>query len=83
MCELGVFCPWQWGNLVVLRNPPHLKILPFFLFLIHGHSAGPKCHHQKEAADHRCSLEEVILEEIVHGLVDRDGPECVEVHVDG
>lgn len=80
--ETGVICPWQWGNLVVLRNPPHLETLPFLLFFIHGHTTRSKCHHQKKATDHRCGLKEVILEEVMHGLVGWDGPESVEVDID-
>lgn len=57
------------------------RSLPLFLFLIHGYSTGPKRHHQQQATDDRGGLEEVVLEEVVHGLVDRDGPECVEVHI--
>lgn len=56
--------------------------LPLFLFLIHGHSTRPKCHHQKQAANDRGGLEEVILEKVVHGFVGGDGPEGVEVNVD-
>lgn len=57
--------------------------LPLLLFLIHGHSARSKCHHQQQTADDRGGLEEVVLEEVVHGLVGGDGPEGVEVDVDG
>lgn len=57
--------------------------LPLFLLLVHGYAAGAERHHQQQATDDRGGLEEVILEEVVHGLVGGDGPESVEVHVDG
>lgn len=56
--------------------------LPLFLLLIHRHSAGSERHHQQQAANDRGGLEEVVLEEIVHGLVGGNGPEGVEVDVD-
>lgn len=56
--------------------------LPLFLFLIHRHAAGSERHHQQQAADDRGGLEEVVLEEIVHGLVGGDGPEGVKVDID-
>lgn len=72
------------GMSVMLCNPLILTpfCLPLFLFLIHGHSARPKCHHQQQAANDRGGLEEVVLEEVVHGLVGGDGPESVEIDVD-
>lgn len=80
----GSLCPVLWGKLVVLCNPLILPplCLPLFLFLIHGHSARSECHHQQQTADDRGGLEEVVLEEVVHGLVGGDGPESVEVDVD-
>lgn len=56
--------------------------LPLFLFLIHGHSTRSKRHHQQQTADDGGGLEKVVLEEVVHGLVGRDGPESVEVDID-
>lgn len=75
----------SWGKLVVLGNPliSSPLCLPLFLLLIHGHSTRPERHHQQQATDDRGGLEEVVLEEVVHGLVGGDGPESVEVDVDG
>lgn len=58
------------------------RCLPLFLLLIHRHSAGSQRDHQQQASDDRGGLEEVVLQEIVHGLVGRDGPEGVKVEVD-
>lgn len=58
------------------------RCLPLFLLLVHRHAAGSERHHQQQAADDRGGLEEVVLEEIVHGLVGGDGPEGVKVDVD-
>lgn len=58
------------------------RCLPLFLLLIHRHSAGSERNHQQQAADDRGGLEEVVLKEIVHGLVGGDGPEGVKVDVD-
>lgn len=61
-------------------SPPSLS--PLLLLLVHGDAAGPQGHDQQQAADHRGGLEEVVLEEVVHGFVGRDGPEGVEGEVD-
>lgn len=58
------------------------RCLPLLLLLIHRHAAGSERDHQQQAADDRGGLEEVVLEEIVHGLVGGDGPEGVKVDVD-
>lgn len=63
-------------------RPPLPSLSPLLLLLVHGDAAGPQRHHQQQAADHRGGLEEVVLEEVVHGLVGRDGPEGVEGDVD-
>lgn len=82
--EWGSLCPGLWGKLVVLCNPLILPpvSLPLFLFLIHRHSTGSKSHHQQQTTDDRGGLEEVVLKEIVHGLVGRDVPESIEVDID-
>lgn len=56
--------------------------LPLFLLLIHRHATWSESDHQQQAADDRGGLEEVVFEEVVHGLVGGDGPERVEVYVD-
>lgn len=56
--------------------------LPLFLFLIHRHSTRSKSHHQQQTTDDRGGLEEVVLKEIVHGLIGRDVPESIEVDID-
>lgn len=82
--EGGSLCPGLCGKLVVLCNPLILLLLclPLFFLLIHRHSARSKCHHQQQTADDWGCLKEVVLEEIVHGLVGGDGPESVEVDID-
>lgn len=55
---------------------------PLLLLLVHGDPPGPQSHHQQQAPDHRHGLEEVVLEEVVHGFVWGDGPEGVEGEVD-
>lgn len=76
-------CPGGKGKLVVLGKPLilHHSCLPLFLLLIHGHSTWSQCHHQEQATDDGSGLEEVILKEVVHGFVGRDGPESIEVEV--
>lgn len=63
-------------------SPPLPRDLPLFLLLVHGDAAGPQGHHQEETPDDGHGLEEVVLEEVVHGLVGGDRPEGVEVEVD-
>lgn len=72
---------WEVSG-VVRSSDLTARCLPLLLLLIHGHAAGAQSHHQQQAADDRGRLEEVVFEEIVHGLVGRDGPEGVEVDVD-
>ena len=75
----------SWGDLSGAGQSSYLIpsfCLPLFLFLVHGHAARTKRHHQQQAADDRGGLEEVVLEEVVHGLVGGDGPEGIEVDVD-
>lgn len=78
----GLCVPGVEGPLVVLCDSSAV-LLPLFLFLIHGNPTGPQRHHQQQAPDDRGGLEEVVLEEVVHRLVGGDGPESVEVHIDG
>lgn len=59
-----------------------LFLLPLFLLLIHGDSTRTQCNHKKEPSNYRHGLEEIIFEEVVHGLVGWDGPEGIEVDVD-
>lgn len=72
---------WEVSG-VVRSSDLTARCLPLLLLLIHGHAAGAQSHHQQQAANDRGRLEEVVFEEIVHGLVGRDGPEGVEVDVD-
>lgn len=58
------------------------RCLPLFLLLIHRHAAGSESDHKQQTADDRGGLEEVVFEEVVHGLVGGDGPEGVEVDID-
>lgn len=81
--QRGSLCPGLCGKLVALCNPRLLpRCLPLLLLLIHRHAAGAQSDHQQQAADDGGRLEEVVFEEIVHGLVGGDGPEGVEVDVD-
>lgn len=72
---------WEVSG-VVPSSDLTARCLPLFLLLIHGHAAGAQSDHQQQAADDRGGLEEVVFEEVVHGLVGGDGPERVEVDVD-
>ena len=56
---------------------------PLFFLLVHGDAPRPQRHHQQQPPDDGQGLEEVVLEEVVHGLVGGHGPEGVEVDVDG
>jgi len=55
---------------------------PFLLLLVHRDSARTEGDHHKEAADDRKGLEEIVFEEVSHGLVGRDGPPGVEIEVE-
>ena len=55
---------------------------PLLLLLVHGHAAGPAGHDQQQSTNHRGGLEEVVLQEVVHGFVGRNVPEGIEGHVD-
>lgn len=55
---------------------------PLLLLLVHGDPPRPQGHHQQQAPDHRRGLEEVVLEEVVHGFVWGDSPEGVKGEVD-
>lgn len=59
-----------------------LFLLPLFFLLIHGDSAGAQCNDEEKPSDYRHGLEEIVFEEVVHGLVGWDGPEGIEVDVD-
>lgn len=59
-----------------------LFLLPLFFLLIHGDSTRTQCNHEEKASNDRHGLEEIIFEEVVHGLVGWDGPESIEVDVD-
>lgn len=59
-----------------------LFLLPLFFLLIHGDSTRTQCNHEEEPSNDRHGLEEIIFEEVVHGLVGWDGPEGIEVDVD-
>lgn len=59
-----------------------LFLLPLFFLLIHGDSTRAQRNHEEKPSNYRHGLEEIIFEEVVHGLVGRDGPEGIEVDVD-
>lgn len=61
---------------------PSSSSSPLLLLLVHGDSARAQGHHQQQASDDRRGLEEVVLQEVVHGFVGRDAPEGVEGEVD-
>lgn len=64
-------------------SPSFLHVLPFFFLLVHGDTTGPQRHHKEQSSDDWHRLEEVVLKEVMHGLVGWDRPEGIEVDVDG
>lgn len=80
----GSRVPVSWGNWCCVILSSCFKLcLPLLLLLIHRHAARSERHHQQQAANDRGGLEKVVLQEVVHGLVGRDGPEGVEIDVNG
>ncbi|KAF2978941.1 hypothetical protein EK904_014484 [Melospiza melodia maxima] len=49
---------------------------------IQQYSTRTQCNHEEEPSNDRHGLEEIVFEEVVHGLVGWDGPEGIEVDVD-
>lgn len=73
-----------WAHTIKWASEPFevYPVSPLLLLLIHGDATRTSCYHQEQTSDHRRGLEEVVLEEVMHGPVVRNGPEGIEVDVD-